>query len=487
MATTLAAILDGLGRASLTIRVHPDPPKPITQVTLLEDVKQTDALRPGAAVVLSRAALAGADAYQVDVLVRLAVERDVAALVLRRATRHSVTAERLAQRGRLALIDVADEADPLQLVDWLVAAVSGDSRAVLARIAAAAAYEPDERADHDAVLRELSALSGVPLAQTNWDGDGFPIEIEGRRVGAIVSPDVGPAATIATKIAAGVVSRILTADERGLMRDAHSASSALSQLILCSRANVGVVSERALEAGFQLNGWHCVSRILVDLPGTEDSPDVIQEELHRLIARRGRSRGSAWTVSRPDSSLVLVRTTRANPGRQPDQPMQAAVVAMLAEVISRHPGARFRVGVATPHEGALGLRTSAEEARIALASARAGAEPVSIASFDALGIQRILAEWLATDSARDTVSELLAPIDALGPEKAAVAIETLHAYLDERGSLNRAAALLNVHRNAVVYRIARIRRLLPNDLDDSNDRFALQLACRARLMALGRG
>jgi hypothetical protein len=133
-------------------------------------------------------------------------------------TRHSVTAERLALRGRLALIDVADEVDPLQLFDWLVAAVSGDSRAVLARIAAAAAYEPDERADHDAILRELSALSGVPLAQTNWDGDGFPIEVEGRRVGAITSPDIGPAATIATKIAAGLLSRLLTADECGMMR-----------------------------------------------------------------------------------------------------------------------------------------------------------------------------------------------------------------------------------------------------------------------------
>ncbi|MCU1697280.1 MAG: hypothetical protein JWR34_3343 [Mycobacterium sp.] len=486
MATTLAAILDGFGRASLAVRVQPDPPSPITQVTLLEDVKQTGALRPGAAVVLSRSALAGADAYQVDVLVRLAVERNVAALVLRRTTRHSVTAERLALRGRLALIDVADEADPLQLFDWLVAAVSGDSRAVLARIAAAAAYEPDERADHDAILRELSVLSGVPLAQTNWDGDGFPIEVEGRRVGAITSPDIGPAATIATKIAAGLLSRLLTADERGMMRDAHSASSALSQLILCSQSNVGVVSERALEVGFQLNGWHCVSRLLVDLPDTEDTPVLIQDELHRLIARRGRSRGSAWTISRPDSSLVLVRTTRSNPGRESDQPMQTAVVAMLTEVISRHPGVRFRVGVATPHEGALGLRTSAEEARIALASARVGTDPVSIGSFDALGIQRILAEWLATDSARDTVSDLLAPIDALGPEKAALAIETLHAYLDERGSLARAAAQLNVHRNAVVYRIAKIRRLLPNDLDDSNDRFALQLACRARLMALGR-
>jgi hypothetical protein len=367
-----------------------------------------------------------------------------------------VTAERLALRGRLALIDVADEVDPLQLFGCLVAAVSGDSRAVLARIAAAA-YEPDERADHDAILRELSALSGVPLAQTNWDGDGFPIEVEGRRVGAITSPDIGPAATIATKIAAGLLSRLLTADERGMMRDAHSASSALSQLILCSESNVGVVSERAVEVGFQLNGWHCVSRLLVDLPDTEDTPVLIQEELHRLIARRGRSRGSAWTISRPDSSLVLVRTTRSNPGRESDQPMQTAVVAMLTEVISRHPGVRFRVGVATPHEGALGLRTSAEEARIALASARVGMDPVSIGSFDALGIQRILAEWLATDSARDTVRDLLAPIDALGPDKAAVA------------------------------RIAKIRRLLPNDLDDSNDRFALQLACRARLMALGRG
>ena len=142
--------------------------------------------------------------------------------------------------------------------------------------------------------------------------------------------------------------------------------------------------------------------------------------------------------------------------------------------------------MATPHEGAAGLRASAEEARTALASARLLDEPVSIATFDSLGLRRMLAEWLVTDTARDTVSDLLAPLDALGPEKAAIAIETLHAYLDERGSLQRAAARLNLHRNAVVYRMAQISETLPNDLKDPNERFALQLACRARLMTLGK-
>ena len=91
----------------------------------------------------------------------------------------------------------------------------------------------------------------------------------------------------------------------------------------------------------------------------------------------------------------------------------------------------------------------------------------------------MLAEWLVTDTARDTVSDLLAPLDALGVEKSRVAVETLHAYLDERGSLQRAAARLNLHRNAVVYRMAQISETLPNDLTDPNERFALQLACRA--------
>ena len=97
----------------------------------------------------------------------------------------------------------------------------------------------------------------------------------------------------------------------------------------------------------------------------------------------------------------------------------------------------------------------------------------------------MLAEWLVTDTARETVRDLLAPLDALGPGKATIAVETLHAYLDEHGSLQRAAARLHVHRNAVVYRLEGIKTALDVDLTDPDNWFALQLACRARLMTTG--
>ena len=487
MSITLTGLLEGPLGSALVTRVVPDIPLEITQVTLLEDLVGEDALRPGAIAVLSRASEVDAGGYRFDVLVRRAAERGVAALVMRQATRRSLTAESLAQRGRLALLEVADDADPLQVLDWLGAAVSGDSRTSLARLADAAAYEPDDGAGEGTILLELSRISGVTLTRSDTDTTGAPVEVDGIRTGRIVSTVPGDAATIAAHLAAATISRVLTANERETLRPIRSTSSALSQLLLCANANLAAVSERALDVGLEVHGWHCAVRLAVDSTSDdEDALSRIEEELVPLIARRPREHRASWTVARPDSSLVLMRTTRSDPGRGSDELVRRAVDELVAELVVRHPAARFRIGVATPHEGAAGLRASAEEARTALASARLLDEPVSIATFDSLGLRRMLAEWLVTDTARDTVSDLLAPLDALGPEKAAIAIETLHAYLDERGSLQRAAARLNLHRNAVVYRMAQISETLPNDLKDPNERFALQLACRARLMTLGK-
>ena len=283
---------------------------------------------------------------------------------------------------------------------------------------------------------------------------------------------------------------MLTARERDTIRPVRSASGALSQLLLCSQPNLAAVSERALELGVPVHGWHCAVRLALDEEGTQDDEGALtrfEDDLVALIARRPRDQRSSWTVARPDSSFVVVRTTRTDPGRGSDDLVRRGVDELLTDLVARHPGARIRVGLATPHEGASGLRASAEEARTALAAARLSDEPVSIATFDSLGLRRMLAEWLVTDTARDTVSDLLAPLDALGPEKATILIDTLHAYLDERGSLQRAAARLNLHRNAVVYRMAQVTALLPYDLTAPDERFALQLACRARLMTAGRG
>jgi DNA-binding PucR family transcriptional regulator len=61
-------------------------------------------------------------------------------------------------------------------------------------------------------------------------------------------------------------------------------------------------------------------------------------------------------------------------------------------------------------------------------------------------------------------------------------IKTLHVYLDERGSLTRVAQRMNLHRNAVAYRINKAFELLDVDRENPDDLLLLQLACRARAL-----
>jgi DNA-binding PucR family transcriptional regulator len=96
----------------------------------------------------------------------------------------------------------------------------------------------------------------------------------------------------------------------------------------------------------------------------------------------------------------------------------------------------------------------------------------------------MLMEWYASDTARASVRTQLAPLERLGPARCETALRTLAAFLDEQGSVNRTAQRLHLHRNAVAYRMRRITALLGVDLDDPDQRLALQLACRARLLPL---
>ena len=59
-------------------------------------------------------------------------------------------------------------------------------------------------------------------------------------------------------------------------------------------------------------------------------------------------------------------------------------------------------------------------------------------------------------------------------------LQTLHVYLDERGSITRTAQRVHLHRNAVSYRINKAFKLLEIDRNNPDELLLLQLACRAR-------
>ncbi|GAA3987695.1 PucR family transcriptional regulator [Thermobifida alba] len=83
---------------------------------------------------------------------------------------------------------------------------------------------------------------------------------------------------------------------------------------------------------------------------------------------------------------------------------------------------------------------------------------------------------LDTPAGTGTARRLLAPLRA--HRSAPELLASLRAYLAASGRWDAAAESLGVHRHTLRYRIARIRELLPGDLDDPDYRAELWLALR---------
>jgi hypothetical protein len=81
--------------------------------------------------------------------------------------------------------------------------------------------------------------------------------------------------------------------------------------------------------------------------------------------------------------------------------------------------------------------------------------------------------------AADLAARALAPLSDLRPGPRARLGATLRAWLDHPGQVTRVAAELHVHPQTVRYRVAQLRELFGERLDDPEARFELALALRA--------
>jgi sugar diacid utilization regulator len=309
-------------------------------------------------------------------------------------------------------------------------------------------------------------------------------------VGSFVAPDAhgdfGVAARLVLHTAARTAGRLLDLARQAREVPVRSRSELLAELLMSDTAINEDLLERARQLTIPVTGWHIVVRIEAD-----DLADSVPDEVQRfeLLEAAGQAAlqavaatGGTWYLSRIARAIVLVRVTTSNPGPQAGARTARSAERALEAIKSRLPALRFRAGVGAPHEGPTGLRASAAEARGALLAARAALKPAGVAAHDAVGVQRMLMEWYASDTARASVRDQLAPLEKLGPARADTAIRTLAAYLDEQGSIIRTAQRLHLHRNAVANRLKGITELLEMDLNDPDQRLALQLACRARLL-----
>ncbi|MFB7916373.1 PucR family transcriptional regulator [Streptomyces sp. NPDC056061] len=461
----------------------------VTGVRLEPRPDRLAALPAGTVAVL----LAPVPGHLLDVAVRDAAAAGAAALVLTGVTQAphglpaevTATARALAERGRVALLYA--DGDLAALVVAVERAVAGSAAEALARVAVAA--------------REVAAAAGDPerVAAAAARALGVPVELRaagpGEEGAAAAGPDgeIRLAAPPQPGHAGSAVRSVLVMAALAAAGGGHgdvpvrSRGRLLAELLAAPRDQAARLAARGRALALPVDGWHIALRVeaggldAADRPRALDA--VMSQSLTLLRAWEGPAAPAVeavqWNAALVDDALVLLSTWSGDPGADGRRAALARARRVVDRLAGLRPEAGLRCGVGSAHRGPLGIRTSAREARAAVP--RVG--PATVAAHDAVGLDRMLLEWYASDTAREAVAELLAPVLALGPERAEPLLRTLQCYLDHNNSPARAAEALHLHRNAVGARIRKVVRLTGADLDDPDVRLALQLACRAGLSA----
>lgn len=431
--------------------------------------------------------------YEVDVAVRQSAASELAGIVFGSPRELPITSARLADRAHLPILCSNGERTAVELLLELDRFARGGASDALARAKAAMrdarkAAEADGPASAHAVLDAASVALGydVLLDETVPVDSADPgVVMVGQHAVARVTAEVDDdAGVVALPAIAALVSRQRQSELNRRFAPALSRAELIVQIVLSERERLPQLLEQAFQLDFPAEQTHIVAWLHVeDAQHRGNAPmdrtrQIVDEAQLTALQVLHPSPGM-WHVAVLGGDLIVVRTGHSGAELHGQMRTEAAG---LADLLTERGDITVFGGIGTAQQGPDGLRQSAAEAKVAVDSTRAAGLSGTVAETDAIGMRRIMAGLYASPLSRHLLDEILAPLDALGDDRAGTAVTTLAAYLDVQGSPTRAAKLLHLHPNAVSYRLRWITETLGVDLDDPDVRFALQMACRARLL-----
>jgi sugar diacid utilization regulator len=475
---------------------RPQTDPDVERVALVEDVAHLDRVDPHAIVLLTDGAAASASSYRFDMALRVARSRDVAAIVLPSGHAESVTptAAAIAARSGIAILATAGTPDIAELAIAIAREIAGAADVALLRAhtAVRAIEAHPNGGPPESVLARAGAALGVALRIVPSEpaaGPSAPIlvddHVEGWVTAAPQDGDLALGLDIVLHATANGAARLLAHARRAQELPIQSREQVLTELLASPAQGRPPLVQRARTLGVAIDGWTVAVRLELESLGDGSAEDELEVHERRLRLARAalqtaQAAGGSWHSARSGLASVLLRMYSDDPGLDAAGAVAKAMQPVLDGVRSQLPATLVRCGVGSAHHGPDGLFSAVAEAKAAVTLARASGRANVAVAFDSVGLRRTLVEWYASDTAREAVTTVLAPLTSLSGGRGERLIQTLHVYLDQRGSLTRTAERLSLHRNAVSYRINQIFELLDVDPENPDDLLLLQLACRAR-------
>src|SRR5579875_1265158 len=136
-------LLRGRAASGITLVAGPWDARAVERVTIIDDLDDLARAGRGALVILTRSASSRAAGYELDFVLRHAGDRELAAVALYGPATTSLTAIRLADRSRVALLPIAQHLDLSEMAFALEQTLRSGSDAMLRRVAATLAAVRD--------------------------------------------------------------------------------------------------------------------------------------------------------------------------------------------------------------------------------------------------------------------------------------------------------------------------------------------------------
>lgn len=476
-------------RLGLRHLAGPVDDRPVDRVDIAA-LDRLDAVAPGTLVIVP--AEEQPAPFRIDVALRQASARRLAGIVFTVDLALAETASALAARGGVPVF-CAPTADSTELAKAIDRVIAGGASEAMMRGAQAVERATEaagaDDASSDSILAAASralgtALSVIEDAAVLWtERDAVCIgEVPIGRLAA-ASPDA--ATEVAIPVVAALLSRAAQRQSRDRFAPTQSRADLLMELVLTDSSRMDGFVGRAAHLGLPLQQSHVAAWLAPANPSAvhDRAPRTVQPALELFALQLVEDRAEMWHFAFLQDDLLLVCTEEHGaPDHQRRMREVAVRVQEHAQMLAGS-GWSYTLGLGTPQLGALGLRQSAAEARIAAESAIAAERLGGVELTDVTGLRRVLLDVYASPISRDLLHDILRPLDELGAERALTAVRTLQSYLAHEGSLVNAGRELMLHPNGVGYRMRQIRELLDIDLADPDVRFAVELACRVRLLA----
>jgi sugar diacid utilization regulator len=488
---TVRDLLAQRERLGLALIAGPDEAGEIGRVDITP-LEGLDALAPGTLAIVP--ADENPAPYRMDVALRQASAHGLAGVIITTDVALAETAIALAARGRVPLLTAATT-KPSDLAVAIDRLLSGGASETMTR-ASYAIEQATAAAGADGTIEGILAAAGralgVGLALVDdpdvaWT-DNDAVCVGEVPIGRLVAESADAAADVARPVVASLLSRAAQRQMRDRFAPTQSRADLIIELVLAESSRVEGFIGQAARLGLPLQHSHVVGWLK---PASLADPDAhpprsVEPALELFALQLVEGREEMWHIAFIQDDALLVCTEEHGAGDHQRRMREVGVRLQQYAQQLAGPQWAYTLGLGTPQLGPTGLRQSAAEARIAADSAAASDRPGGVEVTDVTGLRRVLLDFYASPISRSLLHDVLSPLDALGAERATMSVRTLLSYLAHNNSLAQAGRELNLHPNAVGYRLKRIRETLQLDLDDPDVRFSVELACRVRLLGASR-